>query len=58
VLLLNTHLLQGVTLVLGSSLQIVPANEIPLYTPVNGGKMVIVNLQVSLRCRFWTWTEE
>ena len=37
---------QDVTLVLGSSLQIVPANEIPLGTPDNGGKLVIVNLQV------------
>lgn len=38
--------LQGVALVLGSSLQITPANEIPLSTPDNGGDLVIVNLQV------------
>lgn len=37
----------GVCLVLGSSLQISPANDIPLSTPDNGGKLVIINLQVS-----------
>jgi mono-ADP-ribosyltransferase sirtuin 6 len=39
-------LLQGVCLVLGSSLQIAPANEIPAVTPDQGGELAIVNLQV------------
>ncbi|KAG2491681.1 hypothetical protein HYH03_010049 [Edaphochlamys debaryana] len=50
----------GVALVLGTSLQIQPANEIPVLTHDEGGKMVIVNLQKTpkdrradllLRCR-------
>ncbi|KAJ9522453.1 hypothetical protein QJQ45_008260 [Haematococcus lacustris] len=35
----------GLCLVLGSSLQISPANEIPLNTRSKGGELVIVNLQ-------------
>eukprot|EP00798_Chlamydomonas_sp_ICE-L_P021068 gene21068-27948_t len=38
-----------VALVLGTSLQIVPANEIPLQTVEGGGSMVIVNLQKTPR---------
>src|SRR4051812_4342161 len=39
-------LLQAVSLVLGTSLQIAPANELPLITKQGGGKVIIVNLQV------------
>ncbi|GFH31397.1 NADH-dependent histone deacetylase, partial [Haematococcus lacustris] len=38
----------GLCLVLGSSLQISPANEIPLNTRSKGGELVIVNLQAEL----------
>jgi len=49
---------QDLTFVLGSSLQISPANEIPTLTAKKGrgkdkGKMVIVNLQKTPKDRRW-----
>ncbi|KAG1662953.1 hypothetical protein FOA52_006706 [Chlamydomonas sp. UWO 241] len=41
----------AVSLVLGTSLQIAPANELPLITREGGGKFVIVNLQKTPRDR-------
>ena len=42
---------QSVALVLGTSLQIAPSNELPLITHEAGGKVVIVNLQKTPRDR-------
>jgi hypothetical protein len=47
--------LQAVNLVLGTSLQIAPANELPLITKQGGGKVVIVNLQVGWRTGKGRW---
>ena len=47
---------QSVALVLGTSLQIAPSNELPLITHEAGGKVVIVNLQKTPRDR-QVWNE-
>lgn len=49
--LLACGCLQAVNLVLGTSLQIAPANELPLITREGGGKFVLVNLQKTPRDR-------